>query len=93
MDMRAARMSRIPSRQNHLPPTSIVFTLKSTPMVEMKLSVYVLSEKRRSRLDLPTPESPISSSLNRRKSAASPKTAMLAHTVPHRTRTQRPTLK
>lgn len=36
---------------------------KSTPIVEMWLSVYVSSAKRNSRQDLPTPESPISTSL------------------------------
>ena len=48
-----------------LPSSSIVRILKSTPIVEMYDSVYVSSAKRSSRHDLPTPESPISSSLNR----------------------------
>ena len=47
------------------PSRSIVRILKSTPIVLMYDSVYVSSAKRRSRHDLPTPESPISSSLNR----------------------------
>ncbi len=38
---------------------------KSTPIVEMYDSVYVSSANRSRRHDLPTPESPISSSLNR----------------------------
>ena len=38
---------------------------KSTPMVEMYVSVYVSSANRRSRHDLPTPESPMSKSLKR----------------------------
>ena len=47
------------------PSRSMVRILKSTPMVEMYDSVYVWSAKRSSRQLLPTPLSPISSSLNR----------------------------
>ena len=46
-----------------LPSSWMVRILKSTPIVEMWLSVYVSSAKRSSRQDLPTPESPISTSL------------------------------
>lgn len=48
--------------------TVLIFCIKftkSTPIVAIKLSVYVLSENLNKRLDLPTPESPIRSSLNK----------------------------
>lgn len=46
-----------------LPSSSIVLILKSMPMVVMNEGVHASSQKRNSRHDLPTPESPISSSL------------------------------
>jgi hypothetical protein len=48
-----------------LPSSSIVRILKSTPMVEMYESIHVSSAKRSSKHDLPTPESPISTRMNR----------------------------
>jgi len=39
---------------------------KSTPIVDMYVSVYVSSAKRRRRHDLPTPESPMRRSLKRK---------------------------
>lgn len=48
-----------------LPSNSMVRILKSTPIVEMYDSVYVSSANLKRRQDLPTPESPIRSSLKR----------------------------
>ena len=42
-----------------------ILLTKSTPIVEIYDSVYVSSAKRRSKQDFPTPESPISRSLNK----------------------------
>ena len=47
------------------PSISSVCILKSIPMVEMNVELNVLSAKRNSKHVLPTPESPISSSLKR----------------------------
>lgn len=59
---RSSRSAASRTSEERRPPTP---ALKSTPMVELKLSVYVSSEKRRSRHDFPTPESPIRISLNK----------------------------
>ena len=44
---------------------NVYYLTKSTPIVLIKDSVYVSSANRSSKQDLPTPESPIKSNLNK----------------------------
>lgn len=57
--------TRLPWRTQAAGRTWMLRVANSTPMVDLDSSENSLRVKRLSRLDLPTPESPISTTLNR----------------------------